>query len=412
MPALAALLTKVILVLAVGLAASWAARRSAVPDLVFFLLLGVLLGPSGLHWTGSAAPSALTTSAVLLGALFMVFEGGRELDARLVPQIWLGVVLLATLGVGITAAGMAVALHLLLHLPWWPALLGGSIVAATDPATIVPLLEEIHVVERLRQLVVAESALNDATGAALTVTLLSLGTPARASLAGFLLTFARQALLGLAAGLAVGLVFAWIAGRVSSRSLVRRSPEGVLLGVVLPLGVAYLLAGWLGGSGFVAAFAAGFLLRNSRHLLGIVPLNPGPLETLRFLVRFGIFTWLGTTVPIRLLLPLAIPGLIALLLFLLVVRPLTVFLCLRLDPLGRWRREELLFAAWVRETGIVPAALALALLGVHVAKASVVAAVVFWLVLGSILLQGLTTRPWARRLGILRPAFEEAGEPP
>ena len=71
-----------------------------------------------------------------------------------------------------------------------------------------------------------------------------------------------------------------------------------------------------------------------------------------------------------------------------------------LDRMPSFHSREMLFTSWVRETGVVPAALASLLLAEHAPGADKVAALIFLAVLVTILLQGPTTAAWARRMGL------------
>jgi cell volume regulation protein A len=90
-----------------------------------------------------------------------------------------------------------------------------------------------------------------------------------------------------------------------------------------------------------------------------------------------------------------------------VARPVTVLLCLLPDRRGRWSREEIVFLAWTRETGVVPAALAGIVVGLHVPDANLVVTTVALAILLTLAAQATTKRWLAHRLGLL-----ERVEPP
>src|SRR5262249_57941965 len=88
-------------------------------------------------------------------------------------QVWITIVVIATVGVVITAALTSVAAYYVLGVPWIAALLLGATIASTDPATLVPIFQQVHIRDRVAQTVVSESAFNDATGAIVTFGVLS-----------------------------------------------------------------------------------------------------------------------------------------------------------------------------------------------------------------------------------------------
>lgn len=85
-------------------------------------------------------------------------------------------------------------------------------------------------------------------------------------------------------------------------------------------------------------------------------------------------------------------------------RPLTVLVCLLPDRRARWRREELLFIAWTRETGVLPAALAGILVAEGIPHEEELVTVVSLAIIVTLLVQSTTKRRLARSLGL-----EEAG---
>jgi cell volume regulation protein A len=94
-------------------------------------------------------------------------------------------------------------------------------------------------------------------------------------------------------------------------------------------------------------------------------------------------------------------GIIVVLIFMLVVRPLTVFVCALPDRQAQWSLNEMLFMCWTRETGVIPAALAGLLLGMKAPGAQMIASVTFIAVLMTILIQAPTTKWLGSKLGLL-----------
>jgi cell volume regulation protein A len=94
-------------------------------------------------------------------------------------------------------------------------------------------------------------------------------------------------------------------------------------------------------------------------------------------------------------------GIIVVIVFMLVARPLTVFLCALPDRRAKWSLNEMLFMCWTRETGVIPAALAGLLLGMKAPGAEIIASVTFIAILMTILIQAPTTKWLAHRLGLL-----------
>ena len=382
------------LLLGAGLA--MLAERWHVPDIVFFLLLGVALGPTLLGIVRPTELPGLAQAAVLLGAAYLLFEGGRSLDAKEIRAGWRSILLLATLGVLVTTVVVALAAHLAFGLDAGAALVVGAVLAPTDPAAIVPVLSGLRVVQRMRALLVAESAANDATGAALAFALASGGYDVLAGL-GHL---GWSLLLGLVVGGAVGLGLHWLEGRLKGAQHGLRP-----LMALAALSSAFALGTLLSASAFLAVFVAGLLAgRSHSRLRRRDPVAASFYEysagILSRLTRLIVFVLLGASLVPSLLYHLALPALAVTLALMLVARPLTVLL-LHLDRRAAYRWQELLLASWVRETGVVPGALAALLLAQGSPQADVVAACVFAAVVLTLLVQAPTTRALAHRLGLV-----------
>jgi cell volume regulation protein A len=397
--------TTLLVMLGAGLLAERAARATGLPDIVLFLVAGLLLGPVGglvhIRSGGGAAGFILT-----FGAAFMLYEGGRRLGFGVLRRIWLGVTLLSTCGLLATAAVVALAAHLV-GLSWPVAGLVAAVTAATDPATVIPLFRSVRVRARLARLLEAESACNDAVGAVLTFTLVGLqrgAAPGVPAAAGLVL---RNILGGLGIGVVLGVCAAWLLPGGRGPALFDTREQGAILSLLLVL-ASYAAASALHASGFMAVFVAGVLTGN-RDVVGTVPprghrrLHDAYLRQVTVLVRLLIFVVLGAAVDPALLARAAWPAGLVTLVLIFVARPVAVLICLPPDRVARWTVGEMRLAAWVRETGAVPAALAGALLAQGIPGARTVAAFVFMAVIGTILLQVPTTAWWARVSGVLEP---------
>src|SRR4029077_12370843 len=125
------------------------------------------------------------------------------------------------------------------------------------------------------------------------------------------------------------------------------------------------------------------------------------VSTTAFIMRVFIFILLGVQVDFGLMHQYLQSGIIVVAIFMLVVRPMTVFLCALPDRRARWSFNEMLFMCWTRETGVIPAALAGLLLGIGAPGAQMIASITFIAILMTILIQAPTTRWLGSKLGLL-----------
>ncbi len=392
------------IILAVGIVTAFLARKSRVPDVALFPLVGILIGPQALGLIQLKADSALNQIILLFGASYILFDGGAALRFAVLKRVWITIVLLATVGVLITAAITGFAAHYAFGVPLVTALLLGTALASTDPAALVPVFKQVHIRERVAQTVVSESAFNDATAAIFTFAVVgvAMGT-GEFSIAASLGGIAAQAGIGILAGVVFGYLAALFISHERWGFLAEYAPVVTLAATI----AAYLSADGLHASGFTAVFVFGVMLGNHDAFgLAMAPderkrLNEF-IETTAFVMRMFIFILLGTQVDFALMNTYLIGGIAVVVVLMLVARPATVFLCAPLDRRARWSRNEMLFMCWTRETGVIPAALAGLLLGMKVPGADMVASVVFIAILATLLIQATTTGWLAARLKLLK----------
>ncbi|MBW8078882.1 MAG: sodium:proton antiporter [Gallionella sp.] len=392
------------IILAVGTLSGLLARLAKIPDVVVFLLIGMLIGPGLLGWVNIKADSALNQLIMIFGSSYILFDGGASIRLKVLKEVWITVLTIATLGVLITALITGAAAYYFLGLSPIVALLLGSVVASTDPATLIPIFRQVHIKERVAQTVLSESAFNDAMGAILTFTVLgvALGTgdfSASAAIAELL----KQSSLGILIGAALGYLAALLISHEKLGFLAEFAPVVSLMAVI----AAYMGADGMGCSGFMAVFVFGIMLGNQSSLgFKQSEQDRHRLEdfvmTTSLILRMFIFILLGTQVDFALMYQHLFAGIAVVVVFMLVARPATVFLCAWPDQRARWSHQEMLFMCWTRETGVIPGALAGLLLGMKAPGADIIASVTFIAILMTILIQATTTQWLAKKLNLSR----------
>jgi len=390
------------LILAVGTLAAFVAQKIRIPDVAVFLVAGILLGPQTTSLVNIPAGSALNEIIVLFGASYILFDGGAALRLAVLKQVWITIVLLATIGVVITAAITGLAAHLVLGLPLTVALLLGATLSSTDPATLIPIFRQVSIRERVAQTVISESAFNDAMGAILTFSILAVATGTSGfSLSRSLFALVEQSVIGIVAGLTFGYLAALLIAHERWAFLAEYAPVVTLVAVI----GAYFAASGLHASGFMAVFVFGVVLGN-KESFGF-RMEPGEAQrldefvlTTSFIMRLFIFTLLGAQLDFAEIGRYGVPAVVVVAVLMLIARPAAVFLCALPDRRARWDAKELLFMCWTRETGVIPAALAGLLLGARAPGATAIASVTFVAILMTILIQAPTTQWLGRRLGL------------
>ena len=391
------------IILAVGTFSGLIARLVRVPDVVVFLLVGMLAGPNVLGLVDIKADSSINQLILIFGSSYILFDGGATIRLKVLKEVWITLVVISTMGLLITAAITGVAAYYFLGIPFIVALLLGTVIASTDPATLVPVFKQVKIKERVAQTVMSESAFNDAMGAILTFTVLGVAMGAGEFSAGdALIDLFKESLLGILIGGILGYMAAFLIAHEKFGFLAEYAPVVTLMAVI----GAYMGADGMHASGFMAVFVFGIMLGNMESLgFKRSEEESHQLEdfvlTTALIMRMFIFILLGAQVDFGLMNQYLIGGTAVVAVFMLVARPATVFLCALPDRRAKWSFKEMLFMCWTRETGVIPGALAGILVGMKAPGAQIIASVTFIAILVTILIQATTTKWLAKKLDLL-----------
>jgi len=340
-------------VIGIGVIAQLLSDRFQVPSIVFLIAAGILLGP---EVTGLLNPESFGTPAlsaiVGLSVAIIVFEGAFHLRIDEIREAPTTAFRLVTVGALIALVGTGVAVHYLLDVGWLVAFLVGSLLVATGPTVIAPILDVVPVRDRVGIALDTEGIINDVSAAITAVVIFNIITTDASGLTAIVRLFAERLGYGLLVGIAVAAVLYYLLQYVDLSP--GNAPRNARLLVLAGALVAYAAANYLASESGVAAVAvAGILLGNAdvpyedeiaafKGDVTLVVLS-FVFITLAALLDFEVVLQLGFR-------KLAIVGIVAL-----VLRPLLVFISSAGD---RFTREEKLFMSFVGPRGIIPASVA------------------------------------------------------
>jgi len=372
--------------------------RAGVPVLLLFLTIGMLAGSEGIGGLAFDSPEqaqAIGTVALLI----ILFSGGLDTRWTSVKPVLLPGLVLSTLGVFLTMITLGVFAKFVLGgyttfqlgadgLSWTEAFLIAAIVSSTDAAAVFSVYRTspVQPKKQLRSLLEFESGSNDPMAVLLTVTLLGVIANGEVLSIELAVTLIVQLLVGGLAGALIG----WAGVKVLNR--LQLSTAGLYPMVVLGLGlVVFGAAEFFDGNGFLAVYLAGLIIGNR--------IDKGRAEIMNFheglswLMQIVIFVMLGLLVFPSQLLEVAVVSIVLALFLMLIGRPLAVAVCyLPFRP----KKEELLYVSWVGMRGSVPIVLATFPATYGLYGASQIFHLIFFFVLVSVLVQGLTLVPAAR----------------
>jgi potassium/hydrogen antiporter len=376
------------ILLIVSIVATRASNRLGVPALILFLAIGMLAGSDGLG-NIAFANYGLAQAVGVVALVFILFSGGLDTDWPAIRPVLVEGMVLANLGVLLSALLVGAAAAFVLGFSWLEGLLLGAIVSSTDAAAVfsVMRMRGLNLKHRLEALIELESGSNDPIAVFLTAGLIGLLTTPGASFLGLVPSFLLQMALGGAGGYLFGRLMVIAINRI------RLQQEGLY--VVFTLGLTlltYAATSLIGGNGFLAVYLAGIVLGNANvvHKRSLLRFHDG----IAWLMQIGMFLTLGLLIFPSQLPAVAGPGLLIALFLAFVARPLSVAAALvwfRRSP------QEIFMVAWAGLRGAVPIVLATFPLLAGVPNAQQIFNLVFFIVVVSVLLNGISI-PWVARL--------------
>ena len=379
-----------------------------MPDVVLFILAGIILGPSLLNWINIDKYPVENQVILSFGAAYILYDGGREIDFKILNKVKMSVSLLATAGVLISTVIVGYVAAKVFNIPVYYGLLMGSVIASTDPSVLVPLFKSMNISNKLKQTIISESAFNDAAGAVITFSLIGIILGGEFSLA--------QSIMDLVKSIAGGVLIGVVAGYLSHLfvdekkfGILRDHPAELMIATVTG---AYLISDRFGFSGFMAVFVVGMFCGNKKVFDFWIPEHSFQThlrfkEVFTVLLRMMIFVILGTQLVFENLFSNLTPALIVVAVLIFIARPVSVIFSMIADRKAQWKWQEVVYMMWVRETGVIPAALSGMILTMGVDHADIISSVTFATILITLTLQASTSKLLAKVLNLDTPSISD-----
>ena len=381
-----------LLLLLVAAVVAMITRRLALPYSVGLVTAGIIVGLLPI------APKFNLTKELIFDALLppLIFEAASYLRWAQLRRQSPVILTLATLGVMVSGAVTAAGMHWFAGWKWGSAVVFGSLIAATDPVSVIATFREARAQGRLPLLVEAESLFNDGTAAVgfgLAV-LMATGEP----LTAWGISLRVIATIGgaLLCGAAVGSVALFLAGRTEDHLVELTFTTVAAYG-------SFLIAEHFGFSGVFATITAGLVIGNWGPMRALSARGRESVQAFweyaAFVANSLVFLLIGMQEASQRFTALWRPVLIAVL-FVLIGRALAVYpiclLFLRMELRVTLLHQHAL--VWGGLRGALALALALGLPTELPGRAEIIT-VSFAVVAFSVFVQGLTMLPLLRRLG-------------
>lgn len=368
------------------------ARTAQVPLLVMFLFVGIAAGSEGIggiYFDDFATAQNIGNFALL----FILFSGALEtkkIDAlsALYPSG-----MLATAGVFLTAVIAALFTYFLTNFSFIESLIFGSFVSSTDAAAVMSILGESKLKKRIRTIIEIESGSNDPMAYALILFFLSIykATSGDVHIFQGIIFLIRQIILGLAMGFLFGKITI-----PASRLMQIKREEFMIIHIISFLFICFSLTTILKGNGFLAIYIMGIFIGNERFDYRINFMRN--MRVASWLMQITMFIILGLLVFPSQLLSVIVKGSILAILVIIVGRFIVVYLVLipfKLD------KKEKFFISWAGLKGAVPIIFSIFAVSENLDNAQMMFNMIFYMVVFSVILQGMSLKHVAKWLGLL-----------
>lgn len=380
-----------------GMLAQVGSKHLHLPGIVLLLLSGILFGPDGLNWIDPASIGPGLHILVGFAVAIILFEGGMNLRISRIMRERTAIRGLIIKGALVTFIGGTFITIVVLGWDFRTSILFGTLIVVTGPTVITPLLKRIRVHHGVSTILEAEGILLDAIGAIVAVVALEIAiSPSGLSFVTGLYHIVSRlgigAILGISGGFLLTIIFRF-------RDFVPDGLENVfILSWVIAL---FQISNTISPeSGIAAVTIAGMTIGNSKTYIQQDLLEFK--EQLTVLMIGMLFILLSADVRIEQIIELGTPGLITVAMLIFLIRPLSVFI--GTDKSGLALNQKLLLS-WIAPRGIVAAAVASLFvyeLEIHGYDGTPLRALVFLLIIVTVLLAGLTGGFVAGRLNLRR----------
>ena len=167
--------------------------------------------------------------------------------------------------------------------------------------------------------------------------------------------------------------------------------------------IAYILSNKLGFSGFMSVFIVGMMCGNKKifnfYLQEDYFITQYRFrEVIAIIFRMMIFILLGTHLDFAVMAKYWKQSVLIVMILMFIARPLTVFIATTIDRKAKWSLREKIYLMWIRETGVIPAALSGMIVTMKLPHADIISSVTFMTIILTLSFQASTSAALARYL--------------
>lgn len=246
------------LIIVIGFLSNYLFERTGLPDMLFLITLGYVVGPL-LRLLGSSV-STLAPYLAALALVFILFDGGMKMNIRQVLSQSPRAILLAVLGFLFSLLVIALFMRYLVGVPLRYGILFGSIFGGSSSIVVVSLAQKIKVSEKCSTILTLESAITDILCIVVSLAVIGVILTGQVNYIVVTADIVAKFLIGAFVGVALGV--AWLI----LLKVVVKLPFSYMLTLAIVL-FGYTVSEYLGGSGALSSLLFGLILGNESEIL-------------------------------------------------------------------------------------------------------------------------------------------------
>lgn len=365
-------------------------KKVKVPLLIMFLFIGMLAGSEGIGGI-YFDDAAITQNIGNFALIFILFSGALETKKEDVKAALYPSGILATAGVFLTAVFAGLFTYFLTNFTLVEAFLFGAIVSSTDAAAVISMLGDSNLKKRIKSVIEIESGSNDPMAYALILFIMSMVKADGMTIIGGIIFLIRQ----LVVGAAFGFLFGKFTLPIGKLLKIERE-EFLTIHMIAMLFICFSVTNILKGNGFLAIYLMGILVGNQRFGFRLNTLRN--LRVISWLMQISMFIILGLLVFPSQLIKFMLVGSVLAILITIVSRMAVVYILL---SKFRYTNKEKFFMGWAGLKGAVPIIFSTMAITEGIENSQTMFNLVFYIVVFSVLIQGMTLKPLAKFLKLV-----------
>lgn len=365
-------------------------KKVQVPLLIMFLFIGMLAGSEGIGGI-YFDDAAITQNIGNFALIFILFSGALETKKEDVKAALYPSGILATAGVFLTAVFAGLFTYFLTNFTLVEAFLFGAIVSSTDAAAVISMLGDSNLKKRIKSVIEIESGSNDPMAYALILFIMSMVKADGMTIIGGIIFLIRQ----LVVGAAFGFLFGKLTLPIGKLLKIERE-EFLIIHMIAMLFICFSVTNILKGNGFLAIYLMGILVGNQRFGFRLNTLRN--LRVISWLMQISMFIILGLLVFPSQLIKFMLVGSVLAILITIVSRMAVVYILL---SKFRYTNKEKFFMGWAGLKGAVPIIFSTMAITEGIENSQTMFNLVFYIVVFSVLIQGMTLKPLAKFLKLV-----------